>query len=523
MRPHVAIQAIVFFSILGLLYRYYGHHSHLSAVTEGAYPVTEIAIPQTVHQLLLSMPDHPVSQFEPSDHVISWQQSGWKVEYWSEEACLELAREVDASGTFAAAFEQLPYAVLKSDFCRYLVLFGRGGVYSDLDVHLVRPLPWTVMGSEDEHHSPPNVIIGLEGDATTKGLPRSPQFVQWTMASNALHPMFRDLLTRIAERTSSFVKQVHALEGDAEVNVMDWTGPSVWTDTILDYLGCSEEQIQNLRDLKDPVRIRDVMILPKRSFAVTQGEDHTSPDVLVKHYFSGTWKGCKNRWHGRILPWLSYNMLTVHHLQRSQSERIVWLCEELSIPYELKTYQRDAKTLLAPPELQQLPVIQDGSTTLAESGAIAEYILTKYGNGKLVIPPTADNYADYLYFLHFANGYFQPALVGYSTVLRSGISRDDPSARFARRNFEQALRVLDDRLTKNTWLAGEEFTAADVMNGFTLTTARLFFPYSLAGYEGILAYLHRVSQREAYKAAMAKGDPGLVPLISAEKPRPIRL
>ncbi|GIK02009.1 hypothetical protein Aspvir_006052 [Aspergillus viridinutans] len=223
-------------------------------------------------------------------------------------------------------------------------------------------------------------------------------------------------------------------------------------------------------------------------------------------------------------------MLIVHHLQRSQSERIVWLCEELGIPYELKTYQRDAKTLLSPPELQQLYVVTkyqkiplSSNTTLAESGAIAEYILTKYGNGKLTIPPTADNYADYLYFLHFANGYFQPALVGYSTVLRSGISRDDPSARFARRNFEQALKILDDRLSKNTWLAGEEFTAADVMNVFTLTTARLFFPYSLAGYEGILGYLQRINQREAYQIAMAKGDPGLIPLVSAEKPRSIRL
>ncbi|KAH1296608.1 hypothetical protein KXX11_007787 [Aspergillus fumigatus] len=222
-------------------------------------------------------------------------------------------------------------------------------------------------------------------------------------------------------------------------------------------------------------------------------------------------------------------MLIVHHLQRSQSERIVWLCEELGIPYELRTYQRDAKTLLAPPELQQLhptqaaPVIQDGTTTLAESGAIVEYILTKYGKGKLTVPPTADNYADYLYFLHFANGYFQPALVGYSTVLRSEISRDDPSARFARRNFEQALRILDDRLAKHTWLAGEEFTAADVMNVFTLTTARLFFPYRLAGYEGILGHLQRVSQREAYQTAMAKGDPGLIPLIHGDNPRPIRL
>ncbi|KAH2769954.1 hypothetical protein KXV64_008517 [Aspergillus fumigatus] len=186
-------------------------------------------------------------------------------------------------------------------------------------------------------------------------------------------------------------------------------------------------------------------------------------------------------------------MLIVHHLQRSQSERIVWLCEELGIPYELRTYQRDAKTLLAPPELQQFR------------------------------PRHPRRHHHPRRILHFANGYFQPALVGYSTVLRSGISRDDPSARFARRNFEQALRVLDDRLAKHTWLAGEEFTAADVMNVFTLTTARLFFPYRLAGYEGILGYLQRVSQREAYQTAMAKGDPGLIPLIHGDNPRPIRL
>ncbi|RHZ57479.1 glutathione S-transferase family protein [Aspergillus thermomutatus] len=223
-----------------------------------------------------------------------------------------------------------------------------------------------------------------------------------------------------------------------------------------------------------------------------------------------------------------YNMLIVHHLQRSQSERIVWLCEELGIPYELRTYQRDAKTLLSPPALQQLhptqaaPVIQDGDTTHAESGAIVEYILSKYGDRKLTIAPTADNYSDYLYFLHFANGYFQPAVMGFSRLLRSGISPEDPSAKYAKRNFDQALKILDDRLKKNAWLAGEEFTAADVMSVFTLTTARLFCPYSLEGYEGILAYLQRVNQRESYQTAMAKGDPGLVPLIGAEKPRPLR-
>ncbi|EAW08567.1 putative alpha-1,6-mannosyltransferase subunit (Hoc1) [Aspergillus clavatus NRRL 1] len=303
MRPLIAVQAIIFFSVLWLLYRYHDQHSHLLAVME-ASAVKEIAIPKTIHQLLLSMPDHPVSHFKPNDHVISWQQSGWKVEYWSEEACLQLAREVDASDFFATAFEKLPFAVLKADFCRYLVLFGRGGVYNDLDVHLVQPLPWNVMGPSGNHNDgPPAVIIGLEGDASTQGLPRSPQFVQWTMASAPMHPMFRDLLRRIADRTPDFVHQTHALEGDTDVNVMDWTGPSVWTDTVLDYLGCTEEQVKNLRDLKDPIRIRDVMILPKRSFAITQGEDHSLPDVLVKHYFIGTWKGCKNHWAGWMLSW----------------------------------------------------------------------------------------------------------------------------------------------------------------------------------------------------------------------------
>ncbi|KAF7114444.1 hypothetical protein CNMCM5793_008748 [Aspergillus hiratsukae] len=101
------------------------------------------------------------------------------------------------------------------------------------------------------------------------------------------------------------------------------------------------------------------------------------------------------------------------------------------------------------------------------------------------------------------------ALVGCSTLLRSGtgsrIPRDDPGVRYAKRNFEQALKILDERLTKYTWLAGEEFTAADVMNVFTLTTARLFFGYSLTGYDGILPYLRRVTMREVYQRAMGRG------------------
>jgi len=120
-------------------------------------------------------------------------------------------------------------------------------------------------------------------------------------------------------------------------------------------------------------------------------------------------------------------MLTVHHLQRGQSERVVWLCEELGIQYELKLHQRNKKTYLAPEELAKLhptsaaPVIEDNGKILAESGAIFEYILNIYGDGKLVVRPNEPNYMDYLYWLHFANGYFQPALSRYMLASRLGV------------------------------------------------------------------------------------------------------
>jgi glutathione S-transferase len=107
-------------------------------------------------------------------------------------------------------------------------------------------------------------------------------------------------------------------------------------------------------------------------------------------------------------------MLTVHHLGVSQSERIVWLCEELELPYELKLYKR-SELGAAPPEYKALhplgaaPVIGDGDVLLAESGAVMEYILGRYGEGRLVIRPEQPGYADYLYWLHFANGSMMPA------------------------------------------------------------------------------------------------------------------
>ena len=124
-------------------------------------------------------------------------------------------------------------------------------------------------------------------------------------------------------------------------------------------------------------------------------------------------------------------MLIVHHLGKSQSERIPWLCEELKIPYELKLYARDPVTMLAPPEYKALhpigaaPVITDGNLVLAESGAIMEYILAKYGNGRLVPAPNHPDFAPYLYWFHFANGTLQPSMGRNMFLRRLNLAEDN--------------------------------------------------------------------------------------------------
>ena len=218
-------------------------------------------------------------------------------------------------------------------------------------------------------------------------------------------------------------------------------------------------------------------------------------------------------------------ILTVHHLARSQSERIPWLCEELGIDYELKVYDRCP--ILAPPELKRLhpsesaPVITDGDITLAESGAIAEYILVKYGKGKLVVGPEAKNYADYLFWLHFATGTLQPSLSRNMFLRLAQVPADNQVMASTVSRREQAVGMLNERLKDNQWLAGTDFTAADVMTVTSLTTMRLWMPYSLEPYLNVLSYLKRVGEREGYQKAMAKGDAGFEPLLGAEAPKPL--
>ena len=225
------------------------------------------------------------------------------------------------------------------------------------------------------------------------------------------------------------------------------------------------------------------------------------------------------------LPTQRKMVLTVHHLARSQSERIVWLCEELGIDYELKVYNRCP--ILAPPELKRLhpsesaPVITDGDVTLAESGAIAEYILVKYGKGKLVVGPGDKNYVDYLYWLHFATGTLQPSLSRNMFLRLAQVPADNQMMASTVSRREHAISMLNGRLENNEWLAGTDFTAADVMAVTSLTTMRLWMPFSLEPYLNVLSYLKRVGEREAFQRAMAKGDPGFEPLLGAEAPKPL--
>ena len=213
-------------------------------------------------------------------------------------------------------------------------------------------------------------------------------------------------------------------------------------------------------------------------------------------------------------------MLTVHHLGKSQSERIVWLCEELGLTYDLKHYVRDATTMLSPPDLRALhpigsaPVITEGAMVLAESGACMDYIIARHGGGRLTLPPDHADYPHYLYWLHEANGSLQPAMGRRMLIARLQTSAEHPVRQMAEERLDRTLRFLDARVAAATWLAGADFTAADIMMGFPLTTMRYFAPLDLSPYPGILAYLQRIAARDGYQWAMAKGDPGMPLLLT---------
>ena len=213
-------------------------------------------------------------------------------------------------------------------------------------------------------------------------------------------------------------------------------------------------------------------------------------------------------------------MITVHHLGISQSDRIVWLCEELAVPYRLIRYERDPKTQFAPPKYRALtafgtaPVISDGELTLGESGAIIEYIIAKHGGGRLAVSPDRPEFANYLYWFHFANGSFMPSSMLDMVARRLGVDARNEFIRALRDRSERAYALVENRLAQAPYFAGDQFTAADIIMLFPLTTMRAFAPRDLSGFPNILAYLKRIGDRPAYRRAMQKGDPQMEPMLS---------
>ena len=209
-------------------------------------------------------------------------------------------------------------------------------------------------------------------------------------------------------------------------------------------------------------------------------------------------------------------MLTVHHLGISQSERIVWLCEELEIPYQFIRYERTAANL-TPPAYRALhpsgtaPVITDGDMALAESGAIIEYIIARYGQGRLAVGPDSPDFANYLYWLHYANGSF---MAGGILTFSLGVMDVDPTHETVRdinTRYARGFDMVEKRLAAAPYLAGAEFTAADIIMVFPLTTMRLFTPLDLAAYPNIRAYLQRIGARPGFQRMIAKTAPDPAP------------
>lgn len=213
-------------------------------------------------------------------------------------------------------------------------------------------------------------------------------------------------------------------------------------------------------------------------------------------------------------------MITLHHLNNSRSQRILWLLEELGLDYEIRRYERNKKTMLAPPELKQVhplgksPVITDGDLVIAESGAIIEYLVNKYGHGKL--KPTAEkDLIKYSYFLHYSEGSLMPFLL--LTLIFNKVESNAPvlvrpiakgisgnvKKLFINPNLKTHFDFLEAEIARTGWFAGSDLSAADI---------QMSFPIEAAESRGVLdnrpnlkAWLMKIHSRSAYKKALEKG------------------
>ncbi len=203
-------------------------------------------------------------------------------------------------------------------------------------------------------------------------------------------------------------------------------------------------------------------------------------------------------------------MIVVHHLNNSRSHRILWLLEELGLDYEVKRYERDSSTMLAPAALKEVhplgksPVITDEGQTLAESGAITDYLVERYGDGKLAPPSGTPERLRYDYWLHYSEGSVMPLLVMKLVLDNFGLGDSDASTQFATPQIKLHFDYLESELTKNEWFVGEEFTAADIQMSFPVEAVE-----AQAGLDAsrpkLKAFLERIHTRPAYQRALERG------------------
>lgn len=204
-------------------------------------------------------------------------------------------------------------------------------------------------------------------------------------------------------------------------------------------------------------------------------------------------------------------MITVHHLENSRSQRILWLLEELELAYEVRRYERDKVTMLAPPELKAVhplgksPVVEHGGHTLIETGAIIEY-LVELGGGRLGAPANREGALRYRQFLHYAEGSLMPPM-----LVRLVLGRVPILGRFAQKRFQPMIDVhldwLERELSQRAWFAGPEMTAADIMMSFPLEAARARAGVTSQTHPAIAGFLARIHARPAYQAALERGGP----------------
>jgi glutathione S-transferase len=216
-------------------------------------------------------------------------------------------------------------------------------------------------------------------------------------------------------------------------------------------------------------------------------------------------------------------MIVVHHLNNSRSQRVLWLLEELGLTYEIRSYQRDPKTMLAPPELRAVhplgkaPVITDGEYTVAESGAIIEYLVERRGGGRLAPAPSSPERLRYTYWLHFAEGSAMPPLLMklvfdriekgpmpfYARPFARAIAQRVKST-FIQPNIARNLDLMEAELGHSEWFAGSEFTAADIQMSFPLEAAVVRGGLDSSRPQ-LMYFLERCHARPAYRRALQRG------------------